>query len=96
MDELAALRAVAPADGRLPLEALAAAAPELLTRGPDGEVWGVDYERATVALWTFARTLLAQLELERRRSDQLDRRTRWLYRQATGTDLPATPQEGNP
>lgn len=94
---LLTLLAVTPAEGALPLEQLEAAAPQLLTRGPDGEVWGVDSERVTVALWSIARSLLAQLELERRRSGQLDRRTRWLYHEITGKELPAaSPQEGTP
>jgi hypothetical protein len=73
---------------QLPADELAAVAPELLVHGPDGEVWGVDAERATVALWTVARTLHAELSGGARRSDQLGRRTRWLYEHATGQQLP--------
>lgn len=75
-------------DGQLDAQQLAAVAPELTVRGPDGEVWGVDAERVTHALWAIARTLRDELALERRRSEQLSRRTRWLYKTVTGHELP--------
>lgn len=81
-------------DGTYDLALLELAAPQLLVRGPDGEPWGVSDERVAAALAVGLRTLLAQLDLERRRSDQLDRRTRWLYKALTGHELPDTQEAG--
>lgn len=78
------------ADGTgVDLELLEQTAPELLVHGPDGEVWGINDQRATLAVWAAARSLRTELAVERRRSDQLGRRTRWLYEQVTGQQLPA-------
>lgn len=67
---------------QLHVEPVEAIAPELVGK------WGIDYERLPVALLAIAHRLLEQLQLERRRSDQLDRRTRWLYKEVTGQELP--------
>lgn len=71
------------------LDLLEQTAPHLLVHGPDGEVWGIDDQRVLPALWAAARNLRSELEVERRRSDQLGRRTSWLYERVTGQKLPA-------
>lgn len=86
------LLAIAPVFGDaglcIPAELLSVQHPELVMHGPDGEVWGTDDARVIVALWAVARSLHADLELERRRSALLERRTAWLYEQQTGQKLP--------
>lgn len=88
MADLAWLAAIHPDGDGIDLAQLEQTAPQLLVHGPDGEVWGTDDARVTVALAAAARSLHAELELERRRSSQLDRRTRWLYEKVTGQPLP--------
>lgn len=88
-DSLAWLDAFDPTINRVDLAVLEATAPQLLLRGPDGEVWGVDDQRVILAVASAARSLHAELDVERRRSDQLGRRTRWLYEHVTGQQLPA-------
>lgn len=72
-----------------------AVAPELVIHDEHGDVEGLHYERVTVALYSIVRSLHAELELERRRSDQLERRTDWLYRQLTGQQTDAAPTTGD-
>lgn len=88
-EELLAVAPVVDGQGlRIPAELLEPGHPELVLHGPDGEVWGADDTRVTVALWAIARSLHAELVVERQRSALLERRTAWLYEKVTGHKLP--------